>query len=367
MGQDQRCLDSASALCSTMITYNEPLDERKQRILKAVVHDYTSTAEPVSSEMLAYRYRLGVKPATIRNEMAEMSELGYLRQPHTSAGRVPSDMGYRFYVDRLMSGPGLSSAEEDSVAESYSQAPMDIESILQLTCRLMSVLTNYASIATEPAAGNACVRHITLSQLDSRKALLVLLVTDGRVEHSIVDLPKPVSARKLERLCKAVSGQLCGRALEDLAPQSFYCEPAEAADMAQEYKIIFSAVRRLTQDCRSGEVYLHGAGHILSQPEFKDASRLEGLLSVLERRTVLLETLRASMSSPDATIVIGAENAYSEMSDCSFVSANYRIGAKLCGAIGVLGPTRLNYRRSVATVNLLAQSLSDILSGFSVG
>ena len=105
-----------------MLSYHEPLDERKQVILKAVVHDYTSTAEPVSSEMLAYRYRLGVKPATIRNEMAEMAEMGYLRQPHTSAGRIPSDQGYRFYVDRLMSGPGLTSAEEDRVAESYVHA-----------------------------------------------------------------------------------------------------------------------------------------------------------------------------------------------------------------------------------------------------
>ena len=348
-----------------MQSCSEPLDERKQIILKAVVHDYTSTAVPVSSEMLAYRYRLGVKSATIRNEMAEMVDLGYLRQPHTSAGRVPSDMGYRFYVDRLISGPGLSSTEEETVARSYGQATAEIESILDLTCRILSSLTQYASVATETLAEEVSVRHISLSALGPRKLLLALVVSDGRVEHTIIDLPSPVTDRKLQRLYRTLSGQFVGCRLGGLMSSGFDFEPPEAAGALEEYRILVKALRQLAREARSGQVHLDGAANVLSQPEFRDLKRMEALLAVLEQRKALAETVNAALASSETTIIIGSENAYSTMRDCSLVSAHYSIADRPCGAVGVIGPTRMNYRRAVAAVNLLARSLSELLTSIS--
>jgi heat-inducible transcriptional repressor len=344
----------------------EPLDERKQIILKAIVHDYTSTAEPVSSEMLAYRYRLGVKPATIRNEMAEMSELGYLRQPHTSAGRVPSDQGYRFYVDRLMSGPGLNSEEEGSVAESFNNASRQIDHILHMACRTLAALTHNASVATEPLASNPSLRYIQISRLTPSKLLLAMVVSDGRVEHSILELPNSVTQRQVTILSNIISEQFCGWDLDNLLAANMDFAPAKASGMLNEYKIITKTLRGLIRQVCYSDVYLEGASYVVSQPEFRDVHKLEALIEVFDRRTALFETLRDAMAEAGAPIVIGNENPYTEMRDCSFVTATYRIGNRTCGAIGVVGPTRMNYRRAVDAVNLLAQSLSRLLTSISV-
>jgi heat-inducible transcriptional repressor len=347
-----------------MFADSESLNERKQIILKAIVHDYTSTAEPVSSEMLAYRCRLGVKPATIRNEMAELSEMGYLRQPHTSAGRVPSDRGYRFYVDRLMSGPGLSSAEETGVMETYSEAPSEIQELLHLTCRVLSTLTHYASVATEPASRSASIRHISLSLMDSRKLLLAVVTTDGRVEHSILELSSPITQTKVNKLCAVLSGQYGGLRLDGL-PNDRDFVPEEARTVETEYRLVARALRQLVRSMRQESVFVEGAGHILSQPEFKDIAKLETLLTALEERHILYQTLSSTLPGSRTTIIIGHENPYAEMRDCSFVAAPYCVGGRTCGAVGVMGPTRMNYRRAVAAVNLLAQSLSELLTTIS--
>ncbi|MDO8588868.1 MAG: heat-inducible transcriptional repressor HrcA [Armatimonadota bacterium] len=346
---------------------SDALNERKQIILKAIVNDYTSTAEPVSSEMLAYRYRLGVKPATIRNEMAEMSELGYLRQPHTSAGRVPSDMGYRFYVDWLMSGPGLSSAEEAKAVEGYANAPAETDALLQLTCRLLSTLTHYASIATEPATNTATIRHISLSLMGGRNMLLAVVTSDGRVEHSILDLPSPTTHRRTARLSNLLSEQFGGLRIDSVQSHNLDSAPEGATDIASEYKMAVRALKRLVREMCQGSVRLDGAGHILSQPEFKDIRKLEALLLAFEERRLLYQTLNAAMNEARSAIIIGNENAYPEMRECSFVTATYRIGGRASGAIGVMGPTRMNYRRAVAAVNLLAQNLSELLTTISIG
>ena len=349
-----------------MLHAGDALNERKQIILKAIVHDYTSTAEPVSSEMLAYRYRLGVKPATIRNEMAEMSELGYLRQPHTSAGRVPSDLGYRFYVDWLMSGPGLSSAEETETVESYANAPAETDALVQLTCRLLSSLTRYASVATEPVTETATIRHISVSLIGDRNLLLAVVASDGRVEHLILDLAAPTTQRKILRLSNVLSQQFCGMRIDRLQSYNIDSEPEGAADIASEYKTAVHALKQLVREMRRGDVYVDGAGYILGQPEFKDIRKLEALLMAFEERRLLYQTLSSTMSDARSAIIIGNENAYPEMRDCSFVTATYRIGGRTSGAIGVVGPTRMNYRRSVAAVNLLAQSLSELLTTISI-
>jgi heat-inducible transcriptional repressor len=348
-----------------MFSESESLNERKQIILKAIVHDYTSTAEPVSSEMLAYRCRLGVKPATIRNEMAELSEMGYLRQPHTSAGRVPSDLGYRFYVDRLMSGPGLSSAEESGVMETYSEAPAEMEELLHLTCRVLSTLTHYASVAMEPANRTASIRHISLSMIDSRKLLLAVVTTNGSVEHSILELSHPVTQSKVSKLCAALTSQYCGLPLDSLPSHGRDFVPEEARTVEAEYKLVARAVRQIVRSMRKESVFMEGAGHILSQPEFKDIAKLETLLMALEERRVLYQTLTSTLPQSHTTIIIGHENPCVEMRDCSFVAAPYCVGGRTCGAVGVLGPTRMNYRRAVAAVSLMAQSLTDLLSSIS--
>lgn len=345
-----------------MLPPGEPLDERKQIILKAIVHDYTSAGIPVSSEMLAYRYRLGVRSATIRNEMAEMSEMGYLRQPHTSAGRVPSDLGYRFYVDRLMSGPGLSSDEESGVLESYNQAPAETESLLHLTCRLLSALTHQASVAMESTVTGATIKHISLSLIDDRRLLLAVVASDGRVEHSILELRKPAIHRAVSRLSQVLTEQFSGLRVDGVHSPNLDSPPDKARDLAIEYQIAVRALRQLCRGISDGDVYVEGSGHILSQPEFKESKKLEALIEAFEERRALYQTLSAALLGPETTIIIGSENPYPEMRDCSFVTANFRIGGLPRGAIGIIGPTRMNYRRAVASVNLLTRNLNELLA-----
>lgn len=341
-----------------------PLDSRKQSILKAVVTDYVRTAEPVGSRALVDRYHFGVRSATIRNEMAELSEMGYLRQPHTSAGRIPSDLGYRFYVDRLMDQAAISSDEAATVRNSLMRrAEMDF--ILHETCRILSGLARYTSLATHPTVKDAVVRHIALTSIGQRKFLAVLVLDDGGVIHEIFELSHGSGKIDPVRATNFLAQRLVGKTLSSLNADNSELSN-EALGMEELLSKVREFVKRELEAAEETDVHLEGTSYIMQQPEFQDVSRLETVLSALEERRALYKLFSSVYLGPGVTVIIGAENPVDAMHECSFVGAKYRIGDRVAGTIGVVGPTRMDYRRAVAAVEFMARNLEQLLEELRV-
>ena len=343
------------------------LDQRKQQILGAVVRDYVETIRPVGSEDLASRHAWGVKSATIRNEMAELSEMGYLRQPHTSAGRVPSDRGYRFYVDHLMLPPPSASGPEPRSAEASG---LELDYLLRRTCALLTRYTSYTSVATPPRPADTRVSRVFLSDAGEGRLLLVVLLSTGQVENRLLAEAESLRASHIVSLGNALDAAFAGLALDAVtgADASVSSQaPAElTAALHPWFSTLAGAVREmLCQASDEDSTYLEGASEIVRQPEFRDAAKLEELLGALQKRTLLFQTLSRALLGPDVAVVIGTENYVAAMHECSVVSAPYFVGARQRGTLGVVGPTRMNYDRAVPAVEFFARSLTQTLTCLS--
>jgi heat-inducible transcriptional repressor len=345
-----------------------PLDSRKVRILEAIVHDYVTTTKPVGSERLIEIYQLGCKSATVRNEMAEMAEMGYLVQPHTSSGRIPTDRGYRYYVDELMNPPGALKADEAATAKKQSRgAHTEIEEILQQTCRILSEITSYTSIATDPSSSSTSLRRIYLSAASPRHILLVVLLSTGHVEHRLVETDTVPGENTLLLLANYINTQVGDRDLDDIGRMGGLGDiPADLHTYGSTITKVWPILKQAALAFAERKVYLEGTNRLLHQPEFHDIQRLENLLSALQQRTTLYQMLSRSLHDFSTTITIGAENKLPAMQACSIITTSYRIGQRPAGYLGVVGPTRMNYDRAVAAVGLMAHNLSQMLTHLSL-
>ena len=343
------------------------LDARKVRILEAVVHDYVTTTKPVGSERLIEIYQLGCKSATVRNEMAEMAEMGYLVQPHTSAGRIPTDRGYRFYVDELMNPPGALKADEAATAKKRSrQAQTQIEEILQQTCRILSEITSYTSLATDPSSSSTSLRRIYLSSASPRHMLMVVLLSTGHVEHRLVETDSAPGEVALAMIANFINLQVGNKDLDDIGKMGGPSDiPSELHQYTGALTRLWPVLQHAAMAFTERRVYLEGTSQLLRQPEFHDIERLERLLAALQQRTTLYQILSRSLNDVTTTITIGAENDLPAMHSCSIISTSYRIGPRAAGYLGVVGPTRMNYDRAVAAVRLMAHNLSQMLTHLS--
>jgi heat-inducible transcriptional repressor len=344
-----------------------PLDSRKQVILKAVVNDYVRTAEPVGSQVLVTRYQIGVKSATVRNEMAELSDLGYLCQPHTSAGRIPSDLGYRFYVDRLMEGSPLAAADAEVVRDRLAPHTSELEIILEHTCRVLSDLARYTSLATDPNVKESVISHVSVASVSPTRLLAVVVLDSGRVVHELIEFSSPSGKFDPVKATNYLNRKLGGRPLASLKSASFEPSPDDPPGVGELLGKVTGFLGRELELSEEAEVYLGGTGYILRQPEFKDADRLEAVLSALEHRGTLYKLFSSVYLGPGVTVIIGRENPLDSMRDLSFVGAKYRIGGRVAGTIGVVGPTRMDYGRAVGAVQFMAANLSDLLTALCLG
>ena len=356
------------------------LDARKQRILQVIVQDYVATAEPVGSQVLVQRYSLGVKSATIRNEMAEMSDQGYLRQPHTSAGRIPSDLGYRFYVNRLMQLPVIQEDEVSAVRQAVASASSEMDRILRTTCALLSSMTRLPAVATPPDADDTELRQVFLSPAGSDKLLLVLLFSTGLAEHRLINAR--ITASDALALANALNERFGRKPLSSLravprdAPEPPPAPPAELQRLSvlwgQIVEEIAGAVRSVSDEA---PMYVEGTTNaVLQHPEFRDVERLGQFLMTLQERAALVEMLgRALSERPSGAqgigsvkVVIGEENRDTTLHPYSVVSSPYFVGKRERGAIGVLGPTRMDYARATAAVAFMARTVGDLLTQLSL-
>lgn len=332
------------------------MDPRKEQVLRAVVTEYVRTAEPVGSERLVESHAFSAKAATLRNEMAALAGLGYLRQPHTSAGRIPSDKGYRYYVDRLMA--------EDLAAPPVPSVRFqaELDEVLRQTCRILSGLTRCAAVATPPTHETVTLRQVHLTPVGEARALVVAVLSSGQVEHRIVETGIAASAAALTRLDNVLNEELDGLSL-DAARGATLTLPGDMGAFSEIAEKVHDAIVEIVTRDMEKDAVLEGATSVLRAPEFQNEDRRERLLQALEDRRRLLEGLRAL--SEDVDVTIGAENQHPEMREFSFVSSRYHVGDRMTGFIGVFGPTRMAYSSAVPAVRSMARRLGALLTDLS--
>lgn len=336
------------------------LDERKRRVLQAVIDDYIVTAEPVGSRTISRKYGFGCSPATIRNEMADLEELGYLSQPHASAGRVPSNKGYRFYVDCLMETRQPGERELGIIRQIHQRKTRELEALLHLIGKLLSETTNYASLVTGPQPRNGQFHSLQVIPLSEGQALLLVVGDGGLLHNRVMDIPDGTSIAELQQMARLLTERLEGLTLDRIGRGVLRTLDLELTRYREIINQTLDILRLWEEDEMEERVYLAGTTNILNQPEFKDVDKVRALLGALEQEQ-LVSRLLASRESDSLTVAIGEELRIKEMEDCSLVSATYSVGGRVVGRIGVLGPRRMDYSRVVSIVDYLTRTLNDVL------
>jgi heat-inducible transcriptional repressor len=335
------------------------LDDRKLAVLRAIVEDYVSTNEPVGSKSLVDRHSLDVSPATIRNDMAVLEEQGFIVQPHTSAGRVPTDKGYRLFVDRLTGVKPFSSAERRAI-ETFLAGAYDLDEVVMRTVRLLAQLTRQVAVVQYPSLTRSAVRHIELVPLAPQRLLLVLITDTGRVEQRSVELPGPVDEDSITHLRAVLNTSLDGRRLVEVTAAVTdlpgRINPADRSVAAA----VLSVILETLVDRHEERVVVAGAAN-LAPADF--ARGLQEVLEALEEQVVLMRLLGESGDQASVTVRIGAENQVEGLESTSLVAAGYGSGEQALARLGVLGPTRMDYPTAMGAVRAVARYVGQILAG----
>ena len=335
-------------------------EERRLAVLRAIVEDYVVTREPVGSKALVDRHGLGVSPATVRNDMAALEEEGLIAQPHTSAGRIPTDKGYRFFVDRLTQIKPMSAAERRAIS-TFLEGAHDLDDMVQRSVRLLAQLTQQVAIVQYPTLARSSVRHVELIQLTSTRLLIVLILSTGRVEQRVIELPLELGEDSLAdlrtRINRGAMGQpitLAAGALAALADQ------VATQDRTQAAVIAAALVEAMSNERNDERVVVGGTANLARFGDSFDQS-IKPMLEALEEHVVLLKLLGEATSSDSITVRIGHEGPYEELATTSVVATGYGPGEEAVGTLGIVGPTRMDYPGSMAAVRAVASYVSTIL------
>ena len=342
-----------------------PLDARKQQILKAVVADYTETGIPVGSNALAAH--TSWSSATIRNELASLVDVGYLLQPHTSAGRVPSDRGYRYYVDFLMEEEPVAAAVRRQVEPYFADLPLDMEQVMETAALALAVLTQAVSIVTGPTSLAATFKHLDLVSLDDLHALVILVLEGNLIRQQAIDLSVAADQDELSALAAALRAQLRGLTTEAIAQLSDAVVPAGSPVTVEHPlhgEVLHHVLDSMTGiDARQDTVVVHdGVRNLLRQPEFGDLDRLQQVLDLVEEERILGGVLASLEIDQGIRMMIGSENGLEQLQECSLVVTTYRAGQARRGTIGVLGPTRMRYSQLAPRVRHISERLGQALA-----
>lgn len=337
----------------------EPLSERKEKILRAVIVEYVTAAEPVPSELIASKYGLGVKGATVRSELLEMSEMGYLEQPHTSAGRIPSDQGYRYFVDRLIVDAPLDKERKKKVKQATDEEDT-LQQLLRHTTRALSRLTHLLSAAATLRDGGATVRNAVLTVLGPERALLVAILHNGIVENRVVELPKGTTIEHVGRVNEALANMVEGKTLRHLT--RLKASTTGDHEFDRLLKSACAAVQAVAKDLTKGQIVIEGEEYILAQPEFqRDARALEKLVKNLEDESAIHSALLEE-SDRFPAVTIGKEHRQQSMYPLSIVRQTFSVGEDEAGTIAIIGPTRMNYEHGIRLLDFTAVAIGETLT-----
>jgi len=331
------------------------LQERKARVLYAVIHEYIKTGKPVGSNVLDKQYNFNLSPATLRNLMAELEKEGYLTHPHISAGRIPTDEGYKAYVNSLVELQRLAVEEEERIKKEYEKKTKEIDSLLSQTSKILSGLSNYTGFITSPKANANEIRNIELVPVSKTQVLVVLLTKTGIVKHKIINLT--IDSDDLGKLKKFLNSKLRGLSLEEASIRIL----AEVEKYQNKQKSVINLARQISDVINSiGEdIYVNGASNVLSVPDFNDFESAKSLIKLNEDKDRLIELIGKDFNKSKIEVKIGGQDL-SELKNLSVITTSYSYGDKIVGVLGIIGPKRMDYDKMMALVN----SVSNIVNGF---
>lgn len=330
---------------------------RKQKILAAVVESYIRTGEPVGSKTLMGELDFSVSSATIRNEMAELAEMGYLEQPHTSAGRVPTTMGYRYYIDKLMNRLEPNEDDRRSIAKSVSSGRGDPEQLLEKAGEVIARLTNCAAISTLPVGEQATVRRAEIVPVGSKTAMIVLLTSSGTLKSRACRSDMPITGQTVERFYSVCSAHFLNKPLEDISTVMLQTLVASLGEYALEMSPFFVTLADLAGDALSSDVLLEGQSNLFNHREL--IGSVPELMEFLRRGDPISKLI--ARGKDDVDVKIGTENEYKQLSNSSVIISHYDVNGSRSGAIGIIGPTRLNYAKLIPYMKFVSGLVGDIL------
>ncbi len=328
--------------------------------MQAIIEDYVNTAEPVGSRTISKKYLTNVSSATIRNEMADLEDMGYIEQPYTSAGRIPSDKGYRLYVDSIMNQNTANAKSIEYIKKEFMDTLGQIDDLVKHASKLLSNMTKYTSIAMAPQYGRTSLKHIQLIGIDNFNVLTVIVTDAGIVKNSVIRTEVSLDTYSLEKISNILNEKLAGFTLDEL-------NKLDVSSFNNEIngynEVLLKVLPELSQALKYSdrvEVYHDGAANLLDLPEYNDVQKAREFLNVLDEHDLLFKVL--DDTSKDLSVTIGKENKISQLKNCSLITATYSLNGKTIGSIGVVGPTRMEYSKVISVVDCLTQNLNDILS-----
>ena len=333
------------------------LDERKKKVLQAIIDEYINTAEPVSSGTLVKKYNLDCSSATIRNEMAELESIGYLDKPHTSAGRVPSAKGYRFYVDELLKEDDISLEEIKYIQSKLETKVNAIEELTKIATSTLSEITHYTTLSIGPKTENQLIEEIKFVLLGSRMLMAVILTDSGMVKETMIKFDEDIYQEQVDTIGYLFNNKLKGRPLETIdKPLEEYL----ITEMSDSVNVIKPIVEQLKKAIHEEEkLYLEGANKAFDLPEFKSLEIAKSFVNILDEKEVMLDMLQSGIAK-DINVYIGEENENEELKDFSIVTFKHSVGDKDLGTIGIIGPTRMNYSKVISVMKYISKKMHEL-------
>ncbi len=343
------------------------LSDRKKKILRAIIEDYIASAEPVGSSHILKNYDLGVSSATIRNEMATLEEAGYLEKPHTSAGRVPSYLGYRVYVDELMNEYSLSLGEINQITLALKKKHLELRRAIDSISDIMSALTDYTAIYTTPISSGLTISNIKLIPVEQKSLVALAVFTDGTARNRTIRTHRAYDADVIEKLSNYLSRRFSGFDITELSPDVLSEEklviPVDDA-LADD---IFEFLSDIANEAETVDVVLNGTTNIFKHPEFNDIGRTKEFLNFLKKDNSKIIKSLLSQTGDSTSVIIGNENPVLKDKDISLVVSNYSLGGGLKGKLAIIGPTRMDYAKVISTVDYLTACINDIMDSGTEG
>jgi len=361
------------------------MDDRKRWLLKTIIEDYIETAEPVGSKYLTTKHKLDISPATVRNYMAELEEMGYLEKPHTSSGRVPSDKGYRAYVDDLIVLEPMPPVSAEQIRKLMSDAIVEARDLIEQAATILAKQSNYVSVVLTPRYASSSLQQMKILQIEPGRALVVVVLSEGIIRDRVVRIPNAISETHLMELAQAIEHSLQGKKIDDITLITI-TNAAEDSEIPEPLlnQVLYEAYVSVKQAGHL-DMYLQGQHQLLHQPEFQDIDKAKRFLSTLNKEHVVaaylddwqsreipdfregteaISNIRSNKNISDTEkpafmVRIGQEIALEGMEDCSFITTTYRIGGELSGQIALIGPRRMPYSRSIAQIGFVNRALTD--------
>ena len=336
------------------------LDERNKKVLQAVIDSYISTGAPIGSNVLIKRYDFSVSSATLRNIMAELEEMGYLTHPHTSAGRIPTERGYRYYIDGLISVR----RDTDDIKDQLQQAPPlhggDLHELMEEASQFLAKLSRYAGVVIAPAEPEGKYKHIEFIRLHGREVLIIFVTSNGTVQNKLIQLDEEILQHDLNTFSTFLDEELEHWSLTEVRRRLVEKLREEKRVFKRLMEETYQASREI-QERDSEKVYIGGAFQVLESPEFANVEKMRTLFKAFEDKYKLLKLLERSVTAGGIKVFIGSENPYFEMQGCSLVVSSYQAGSDVVGTLGVIGPTRMQYQQVIQVVDYTAKLVSRLL------